>query len=71
MSANDVGHALGTLFAAWWLFGLISFLALSYFVPIMLFIATRNVRKIRRELERLNEILESRLSSGPADIARR
>jgi len=48
-----------------WLFGLMLFVFMVVFWPLMAFSAMRNVKKIRLELERLNEILESRLSADP------
>ena len=53
------------LFAFWWLAVIVVALTLGVFWPLMAFSAMRNVKKIRLELERLNEILESRLSADP------
>ena len=72
MSAYDVGHLLGSLLSS--VFGLVilvSFLIGAFFLPFLAWSAARNIKLIRRELERLNETLSSRsgpVGSGPLGL---
>lgn len=57
---ETLGSGLGVAMVLFW--PMVLLLGLSW--PIMAFVSMRNVRGIRKELERLNENLEAR-RSGP------
>jgi len=54
----------GLLFAVLWVFVLF----LGAGLPIMAFVVMRNITKIRVQLERLNDTLETRGNNGPGNI---
>jgi hypothetical protein len=51
--------------------GLIFAMLLAFWLPYMAWSATRNIRQIRQQLERLNDTLESKMTitkSGPLGL---
>ena len=59
-----IGVSAGLLFAVLWVFVLF----LGAGLPIMAFVVMRNITKIRVQLERLNDTLETRGNNGPGNI---
>lgn len=61
MTAFEVGKLIGSLGGFSLLLGLLFTILLAGVMPVMTLVAMWNVRKIRHELGRLNEILEAKL----------
>lgn len=57
-----MGKAIADLFvsfgALWFVVGIVMYLAFAFFVPFFAFSMARNMKRIRQQLERLNENLE-------------
>ncbi len=58
-----MGKAAGDLLlsfgALWFVVGMVLYLAFAFFVPFFAFSMARNMKRIRLQLERLNDTLES------------
>lgn len=64
MTAFEFGQLLGSLVApVWWLLVLLNLFMLPL-LPFVAWAASRNLKRIRQQLERLNDALEAR-AGGP------
>jgi len=71
MSANQLGQLLGVLLVPLAIFYAVGTGIFILLFPWLWISALRNVKKIRLELQRLNEILDSRLSADAPTLPRR
>lgn len=67
MSAELVGQTIANAGALLIAIALPLALVLSFWLPYMAWSATRNIRQIRQQLERLNDTLDSRAPSSPTN----
>lgn len=58
--ARELGELLGATSILGWLLSGVFLMAITFMLPVMALIVTWNIRGIRRQLERLNNTLETR-----------
>jgi uncharacterized membrane protein len=61
-NADNIATLLGGFIGSWLVIGVVVFVALSFFTPLMLWSIMRSAKGIRRELSTLNETLQNKLT---------
>jgi len=63
--SSELATLLGSMVGLWLVVGLFVFALSALFLPLMVLSMMRSMKHLTSELVRLNEILDSKLSSGP------